>query len=101
MMWPMRDTWGRVAHTELFFVRVESVSRNSDGRLFIVCHDGRTIDDCDVLLWAIGREPRSHDLELDSAGVAAGAIIESIERGYELEDGTILRPAKVVVARNA
>ena len=52
--------------------RVESVSRNSDGRLFIVCHDGRTIDDCDVLLWAIGREPRSHDLELDSAGVAAG-----------------------------
>jgi len=48
-------------------------------------------------------DPKRHDAtaSIPAPGVADGAIIESIERGYELEDGTILRPAKVVVARNA
>ena len=52
--------------------RVKSVSRSRAGGLVVTCHDGRSIDDCDVLLWAIGREPRSHDLRLERAGVAAG-----------------------------
>jgi len=52
--------------------RVQSVSRGSGGGLVVQCHDGRRVDGCDVLLWAIGRAPRSHDLALAAAGVAAG-----------------------------
>ena len=51
--------------------RVESVSRSAGGGLHVVCHDGRSIDGCDVLLWAIGRQPRSDDLGLAAAGVAS------------------------------
>jgi len=52
--------------------RVQSVTRGSGGGLVVQCHDGRRVDGCDVLLWAIGRAPRSHDLALAAAGVAAG-----------------------------
>ncbi len=52
--------------------RVQSVSRGSGGGLVVECHDGRRMDGCDVLLWAIGRAPRSHDLALAAAGVASG-----------------------------
>ncbi len=52
--------------------RVQSVSRNSEDRLVVRCHDGRSIDGCDVLLWAIGRAPRTQDLGLAAAGVALG-----------------------------
>jgi glutathione reductase (NADPH) len=52
--------------------RVQSVSRGSGGELVVQCHDGRRVDGCDVLLWAIGRGPRSHDLALAAAGVASG-----------------------------
>ena len=52
--------------------RVQSVSRGSGGGLVVQCHDGRRVDGCDVLLWAIGRAPRSHGLALAAAGVAAG-----------------------------
>ena len=61
--------------------RVESVSRSAAGSLLVTCHDGRSIDGCDALLWAIGREPRSQDLGLEAAGVVAG------------EDGRILTDA--------
>ena len=52
--------------------RVQSVTRGSGGGLVVQCHDGRRVDGCDVLLWAIGRAPRSQDLALAAAGVAAG-----------------------------
>lgn len=52
--------------------RVQSVSRDSDGGLVVQCDDGRSIDSCDVLLWAIGRAPRSRDLDLAAAGVDSG-----------------------------
>ncbi len=52
--------------------RVQSVTRGSGGGLEVQCHDGRRVDGCDVLLWAIGRAPRSQDLALAAAGVAAG-----------------------------
>jgi glutathione reductase (NADPH) len=52
--------------------RVQSVSRGSGDGLVVQCHDGRRMDGCDVLLWAIGRAPRTHDLGLAAAGVAAG-----------------------------
>ena len=52
--------------------RVESVSTNAGGGLRVTCHNGRSIEGCDVLLWAIGRAPRTGDLGLEAAGVAAG-----------------------------
>jgi glutathione reductase (NADPH) len=52
--------------------RVQSVSRGSRGGLVVRCHDGRAIDGCDVLIWAIGRAPRTQDLGLAAAGVASG-----------------------------
>ena len=52
--------------------RVQSVSRGSGGGLVVQCHDGRRMDGCDALLWAIGRGPRTHDLGLAAAGVASG-----------------------------
>lgn len=52
--------------------RVRSVARSSGGGLVVQCHDGRSIDGCDVLLWAIGRTPRTHDLHLAAAGVVSG-----------------------------
>ena len=59
---------------------VQSVSRGSGDQLVIQCRDGRRVDGCDVLLWAIGRAPRSHDLALAAAGVAFG------ENGQVLTD---------------
>jgi len=52
--------------------RVQSVSRAAGGGLVVQCHDGRSIDGCDLLLWAIGRAPRSDNLDLEAAGVASG-----------------------------
>jgi glutathione reductase (NADPH) len=52
--------------------RVQSVSRGSGGELVVQCHDGRSVGDCDVLLWAIGRSARTRDLQLAAAGVACG-----------------------------
>jgi len=52
--------------------RVQSVSRGSGGGLVVQCHDGRRMDGCDALLWAIGRAPRTHDLALAAAAVASG-----------------------------
>ncbi len=52
--------------------RVQSVSRGPGGGLVVQCHDGRRMDGCDALLWAIGRGPRTHDLGLAAAGVASG-----------------------------
>jgi glutathione reductase (NADPH) len=59
---------------------VQSVSRGSGDQLVIQCRDGRRVDGCDVLLWAIGRAPRSHDLALAAVGVAFG------ENGQVLTD---------------
>ncbi len=52
--------------------RLQGVSRGSGGGLVVRCHDGRTIDGCDVVIWAIGRTPRTQGLGLAAAGVAAG-----------------------------
>ncbi len=51
--------------------QVASVSPGTAGGLVVACDNGRSIDGCDVLLWAIGREPRTRDLGLEAAGVAA------------------------------
>jgi len=54
--------------------RVESVTREAGGGLTIQCIDDESvIGDCDELLWAIGRSPRTADLGLEAAGVVTGA----------------------------
>jgi glutathione reductase (NADPH) len=52
--------------------RVERLSRGRDGAITVACDDGRSIEGCDVVLWAIGRAPRTRDLDLAAAGVAVG-----------------------------
>jgi len=49
--------------------RLERVERGADGRIAVYYDDGRHVDDIDVLLWAIGRAPRTRDLNLPAAGV--------------------------------
>jgi glutathione reductase (NADPH) len=51
--------------------RIERARRDSRGAITVECSDGSHIDGCDVLLWAIGRSPRSADLGLAAAGVEA------------------------------
>ncbi|MDX1432532.1 MAG: glutathione-disulfide reductase, partial [Gammaproteobacteria bacterium] len=49
--------------------RLERVERGGDGRLTVHYDDGRRVEQVDVLLWAIGRAPRTRDLNLSAAGV--------------------------------
>jgi len=46
-------------------------------------------------------DPNRHEAtgEVEMPGISAGAIVDVLERGYEDEDGTIIRPAKVIVAK--
>jgi glutathione reductase (NADPH) len=48
----------------------KSLIRNDAGALQLTTMDGRTLGPFDVVLWAIGRAPASHDLGLESLGVA-------------------------------
>jgi len=49
--------------------RIKAVARLADGSLRVRC-DGRSEDlHVDVLLWAVGREPLTRDLNLEAAGV--------------------------------
>ena len=46
-------------------------------------------------------DPNRHEAmgKIEMPGFAAGTIVEVLERGYEGEDGTIVRPARVIVAQ--
>jgi molecular chaperone GrpE len=46
-------------------------------------------------------DPNRHEAvgKMEMPGFEAGVILEVMERGYEAEDGTIIRPAKVIVAQ--
>jgi glutathione reductase (NADPH) len=58
--------------------QTHAVTRNADGSLQIALDDGRQIGPVDQLIWAVGREPRTHDLGLETVGVklnAAGMIV--------------------------
>jgi glutathione reductase (NADPH) len=64
--------------------RVESVTREAGGGLTIQCIDDESvIEDCDELLWAIGRSPRTANLGLEAAGVATGADGEVATDGFQ------------------
>jgi glutathione reductase (NADPH) len=54
-----------------------SLARQRQGALQLQLADGRSVGPCDVVLWAIGREPVVDDLQLAAAGLqpAAGGSI--------------------------
>jgi glutathione reductase (NADPH) len=52
---------------------VARVEREDDGSLCIECENGQRLEGFDQLIWAIGRYPRTADLNLDAAGVESDA----------------------------
>jgi len=57
--------------------QVQAVTRMDDGALCIECDNGQKLEGFDQLIWAIGREPLTAELNLAAAGVetdAAGFI---------------------------
>lgn len=57
---------GIEVHTES---QVERATRVADGSVTVHYEDGRRIEGVEVLLWAIGRAPRSADIDAAAAGV--------------------------------
>jgi len=59
---------------------VKEVTKNADGTLRIVSHEGEIIDLVDKLIWAIGRSPLTENLNLESVG------IKTNEKGHIVVD---------------
>ncbi len=57
-------------------INIDRVEKAEDGTLTLHCQEGHELTGFDCLIWAIGREPNTADLNLDSAGV------EMNEHGY-------------------
>ena len=57
-----------------------SLERQRDGSLTLHSQDGRQIDQLDCVIWAIGRQPNTTDLDLPKAGVAVD------KSGYAVTD---------------
>lgn len=57
-------------------INLEKVEKGPDGKLTLTAQGGHIMQGFDTLIWAIGREPLSADLNLAAAGV------ETDERGY-------------------
>ncbi len=49
--------------------KAHSINLHSDGRKSIVCHSGFIINDIDVIICAVGRKPRTGNLNLDKLKV--------------------------------
>jgi glutathione reductase (NADPH) len=50
-------------------INVDQVEKKADGTLTIHCQGGHELTGFDTLIWAIGREPATADLNLEAAGV--------------------------------
>jgi glutathione reductase (NADPH) len=48
----------------------KALERDREGLLHLAVEDGRVLGPFDTLVWAIGRAPSTHDLDLENAGVA-------------------------------
>jgi len=57
---------GPTLHTHSTPQRIEKLA---DGRLVVHLTNGQALDPVDVLVWAIGREPATDNINLDAAGV--------------------------------
>lgn len=55
-------------HTHLNY-HIESIIKHSDNKKNIHCQDGSTIDDLDEVIIAIGRAPRTSNLNLEQIGI--------------------------------
>ncbi len=51
-------------------INLEKVEKEQDGTLTLYCQSGHIMKGFDTLIWAIGREPLTADLNLAAAGVA-------------------------------
>lgn len=49
--------------------QVGSLEQQDNGKITLVCDQGSRTEDLDAVIWAIGREPNTHDLGLDKAAV--------------------------------
>jgi glutathione reductase (NADPH) len=100
-------TEGQQLHT---FAIPKSVTKNSDNSLTLTLENGESyIVDC--LIWAIGREPATHDMNLQAAGIAVdskGFVIvdkyqnTNISGVYSVGDdtgATALTPVAVAAGR--
>ncbi|ALO36777.1 glutathione reductase [Colwellia sp. MT41] len=58
----------------------ERIEKMSDGRLVIHFTNGKSLEPVDTLVWAIGREPATNNINLAAAGV------ELDERGFIITD---------------
>src|SRR5690606_20561299 len=52
---------------------VNKVEKDAQGLLTIYCEDGKRIEQVDCLIWAIGREPATDQINLAAAGVEVDA----------------------------
>lgn len=57
-------------------INLEKVEKGPDGKLTLTAQGGHIMQGFDTLIWAIGREPLTGDLNLEAAGV------KTDERGY-------------------
>ena len=57
-------------------INLEKVEKGADGKLTLTAQGGHIMHGFDTLIWAIGREPLTADLNLEAAGV------KTDERGY-------------------
>uniref|UniRef100_A0A914WQK5 glutathione-disulfide reductase n=1 Tax=Plectus sambesii TaxID=2011161 RepID=A0A914WQK5_9BILA len=49
--------------------QITSVEKRSDGKLTLKTTNGGVIDDVDCLIWAVGRDPHTKNLNLDKVGI--------------------------------
>lgn len=50
-------------------ISIEGIDKNDDGTLTLHCGQGHEVSGFDAIIWAIGREPNTVDLNLEAAGV--------------------------------
>ena len=91
--------------------QVRCIKLNSEGRKDIYCSNGAVIHDTDVVIVAVGRKPKTHNLNCDKIGLALdehGFVLvdalqnTSCERIYALGDVTpnlALTPVAVAAGR--
>ncbi len=53
--------------------QVEGIEKQGNGQLALLCDEGQSTRDLDAVLWAIGRSPKTADLNLAAAGVDTDA----------------------------
>lgn len=61
-------------------IQLNSLQRESNGRIALIRQDGERVEGFDTVIWAIGRRPNSDQLALERAGV------ETDNRGFIITD---------------